>query len=85
MKQIYVSEETAKLIEELPRGSKTKIIDYILQSFLNEVINRARIKDLKDDNFPIFFENMLKQLCEEKNNGNSNKEKLKEKQKGQFF
>ena len=74
MKQIYVSEETAKLIEELPRGSKTKIIDYILQSFLNEVVNRAKIRDLKDDNFPIFFEKMLKEICEERKNENTSNE-----------
>lgn len=74
MKQIYVSEETAKLIEELPRGSKTKIIDYILQSFLNEVVSRAKIRDLKDDNFPIFFEKMLKEICEERKNENTSNE-----------
>jgi len=79
MKQIYVSDETAKLIEELPRGSKTKVIDYILQAFLTEVINKATLKDLKPENFPDFFENLVKEICKEKKDENSYKQKTKPK------
>ena len=73
VKQVYVSDETYRHIEKLPKGSKTLVIDTILNKFLGEVINRARITDLQKDKFPVFLEKMIEEMCNERNSSKSNK------------